>query len=101
MNEKDERQDCNETIGKNIKALRNNKCWTQKKLSIELNKLGYDIGPNSVAQIEGGYQNIDALLMKRLRKLFGLTSYDIFFCKEKECDGENCSHKDCKDINLI
>ena len=70
------RQD--ESIGDNLRKLRNKSGLSQEKLCVELQKRGCDIGRTAYAKYEYGDLNIRISVLRTLKELYGC-SYDAFF----------------------
>lgn len=65
-------------LGKNIKALRNQRHMTQKQVAEQMQLMGSMISRETLANIERGKRNIKACDLKALKFLFQV-DYDIFF----------------------
>lgn len=70
------RQD--ESIGDNLRKLRNKSGLSQEKLCVELQKRGCDIGRTAYAKYEYGDLNIRISVLRTLKEIYGC-SYDAFF----------------------
>ena len=66
------------SIGKNLRRLRQEAGYTQKKLAIILQTLGYHIGRDTISKIESGTHGIPIGVLVELKNLYQV-SYDEFF----------------------
>jgi transcriptional regulator with XRE-family HTH domain len=64
-------------IGKNLKAIRCSKNYTQEQVAVKLQVHGCDITRSAVAKMETGTRHIYASELKALKKVFNVTYDDI------------------------
>lgn len=67
-----------ELLGKNIKALREKKGWTQEQMSAKLQTAGCDITRSALAKIEVGQRHIYSYEIKIIKEVLSVTYDEIF-----------------------
>lgn len=66
------------TLGKNIRAIRKSKKFTQEQVVTKLQLLGVDISRSIYSQIECGTYNIRVTELIALKQIFDITFDDFF-----------------------
>jgi len=67
------------SIGANLKRLRKKAKLSQQKVSIELDLLGLNTSRSIVSQMELGKYSIRVSVLKALKEIYKVDSYDEFF----------------------
>lgn len=65
-------------LGKNIRALRKNKKWTQDQLAAKMQTYGCDITRSTMAKLEVGQRHIYADEIYALKEIFRCSYEDLF-----------------------
>lgn len=71
------KQDC--SIGHNLKALRKKSGLTQAQVAAKLQVAGLDVSRGMYAQMEQGKYSIRISVLKTLKEIYKVHSYDAFF----------------------
>ena len=67
------------SIGPNLKRLRKAAGLTQAMAVAQLQLLGFDISREILSQTENGRYNVPVSLLKALKQIYKVPSYDDFF----------------------
>lgn len=67
------------SIGPNLKRLRKAAGLTQAMAVAQLQLLGFDISREILSQMENGRYNVPVSLLKALKQIYKVPSYDDFF----------------------
>lgn len=67
------------SIGKNLRNLRKQAGFTQKKASAELELMGLSITPEIMAKMEQGRYSIKISVLLALKQIYQVDSLDAFF----------------------
>ena len=67
------------SIGPNLKRLRKAAGLTQAQAAAQLEVRGLDVSREMYAQMEAGTYNIRVSILKALKEIYRLDSYDAFF----------------------
>lgn len=65
-------------LGKNIRAIRKKKGWTQEILSAKLQIAGCDIPRGTLAKIEVGQRHLYSHEIKVLKEIFNISFDELF-----------------------
>ena len=69
----------NTTLGDNLRRLRKAAGLTQAMAVAQLQLLGFDISREILSQMENGRYNVPVSLLKALKQIYKVPSYDDFF----------------------
>ena len=69
----------NTTLGDNLRRLRKAAGLTQAMAVAQLQLLGFDISREILSQTENGRYNVPVSLLKALKQIYKVPSYDDFF----------------------
>lgn len=69
----------NTTLGDNLRRLRKAGGLTQAMAVAQLQLLGFDISREILSQTENGRYNVPVSLLKALKQIYKVPSYDDFF----------------------
>ena len=67
------------SIGANLKRLRKNAKLSQQNVSIKLDLMGLDISRSIISQMEIGKYSIRVSVLRALKEIYKVDSYDEFF----------------------
>ena len=67
------------SIGKNLKALRKKAKLTQRQASAQMEILGLLMTEDILAKMEQGKYSIKISVLRALKQIYGVKSYDDFF----------------------
>lgn len=67
------------SIGGNLQRLRNNAGLSQEKTVAKLQLAGLDVSRETLSQIELGHYNVRVSILRALKDIYGVDSYDEFF----------------------
>ncbi|NLG92403.1 MAG: helix-turn-helix transcriptional regulator [Clostridiales bacterium] len=65
-------------MGKNIRAIREKKGWTQEVLAAKLQIAGCDITRRAIAKIEVGQRHLYAHEIKSMKEIFDVSYEELF-----------------------
>ena len=66
-------------IGSNLRYLRNNMGLSQDAVATKLQLMGLNISRETVSQMEFGSCNVRVSVLRALKELYNVDSYDEFF----------------------
>ena len=67
------------SIGPNLKALRNKAGLSQREASAQLEVMGIPITEDILAKIEQGKYSVRISVLLALKKIYKVSSFDVFF----------------------
>lgn len=67
------------SIGGNLQRLRKNVGLSQEAVVAQLQLMGLDISRETLSQIELGHYNVRVSVLKALKEIYNVDSYDKFF----------------------